>query len=474
MIIGIFKSIGGLMVSFKKKLLLSTYLVVSLSIMAGEYEAKQAGMSHERLEKIAPTLSNLYLKNGKFPGFISAIARKGKVVHYETIGFSDLETQEPLKRDSLFRIYSMSKPITGVALMILLEEGKVRLNDPVSLYIPEFAETKVLMINEDGTTELTDQTKEMTIRDLATHTSGIAYDFTANDELAKIYRKNRLSPYFTFGGDEVTPESLAKGIISSNKPFSSICNFAESLALKAPLMHQPSENYTYSMGMDVLGCIVERASGKSFDAFLKDNIFTPLGMKDTFFSVPNSKRERFTSLYAEIGDLREYFPDLESKLPKDLTMLKVDGKTTSPYFDEATVFDGGSGLVSSTEDYLKFAQMLLNGGRLGDQRIISRKSVELMSSNHLPESFASDAYLETAGGYRRGAGFGLTVGVILDPGKAGQYGSKGVYFWGGAASTIFWIDPEEELVAVLMTQLLGSSELLRETYSALVYQAIDD
>ena len=474
MIISIFKSIGGLMVSFKKKLLLSTYLVVSLSIMAGEYEAKQAGMSHERLEKIAPTLSNLYLKNGKFPGFISAIARKGKVVHYETIGFSDLETQEPLKRDSLFRIYSMSKPITGVALMILLEEGKVRLNDPVSLYIPEFAETKVLMINEDGTTELTDQTKEMTIRDLATHTSGIAYDFTANDELAKIYRKNRLSPYFTFGGDEVTPESLAKGIISSNKPFSSICNFAESLALKAPLMHQPSENYTYSMGMDVLGCIVERASGKSFDAFLKDNIFTPLGMKDTFFSVPNSKRERFTSLYAEIGDLREYFPDLESKLPKDLTMLKVDGKTTSPYFDEATVFDGGSGLVSSTEDYLKFAQMLLNGGRLGDQRIISRKSVELMSSNHLPESFASDAYLETAGGYRRGAGFGLTVGVILDPGKAGQYGSKGVYFWGGAASTIFWIDPEEELVAVLMTQLLGSSELLRETYSALVYQAIDD
>tara|TARA_Y100001936_G_scaffold150729_1_gene146974 strand:- start:114 stop:1502 length:1389 start_codon:yes stop_codon:yes gene_type:complete len=462
------------MVSFKKKLLLSTCLVVSLSIMAGEYEAKQAGMSHERLEKIAPTLSNLYLKNGKFPGFISAIARKGKVVHYETIGFSDLETQEPLKRDSLFRIYSMSKPITGVALMILLEEGKVRLNDPVSLYIPEFAETKVLMINEDGTTELTDQTKEMTIRDLATHTSGIAYDFTANDELAKIYRKNRLSPYFTFGGDEVTPESLAKGIISSNKPFSSICNFAESLALKAPLMHQPSENYTYSMGMDVLGCIVERASGKSFDAFLKDNIFTPLGMKDTFFSVPNSKRERFTSLYAEIGDLREYFPDLDSKLPKDLTMLKVDGKKTSPYFDEATVFDGGSGLVSSTEDYLKFAQMLLNGGRLGDQRIISRKSVELMSSNHLPESFASDAYLETAGGYRRGAGFGLTVGVILDPGKAGQYGSKGVYFWGGAASTIFWIDPEEELVAVLMTQLLGSSELLRETYSALVYQAIDD
>ena len=467
-------SIGGPMISFGKKFILTFSLGISLSLISGEYEANQAGMSHERLEKIAPTLSDLYLKNGKFPGFISAIARKGKVVHYETIGFSDLQTKEPLQKDSLFRIYSMSKPITGVAIMILLEEGKIRLNDPVALYIPEFAETKVLVVNKDGSTGLIDQSKKMTIRDLATHTSGIAYDFTANKQLAEIYRRNKLSPYFTFGGDEITPESLAKGIISSNKPFSSICDFAENLALKAPLMHQPSENYTYSMGMDVLGCVVERASGQTFDEFLKDRIFTPLGMKDTFFSVPNSKRERFTSLYAEIKDLREYFPDLDSKLPKDLTMLKVDGKKTSPYFDEATVFDGGSGLVSSTEDYLKFAQMLLNGGRLGDQRIISRKSVELMSSNHLPDSFASDAYLETAGGYRRGAGFGLTVGVILDPGKAGQYGSSGVYFWGGAASTIFWIDPEEELVAVLMTQLLGSSELLRETYSALVYQAIDD
>ena len=193
-----------------------------------------------------------------------------------------------------------------IALMILLEEGKIRLNDPVSLYIPEFAKTKVLVVKEDGTTELIDQTKEMTIRDLATHTSGIAYDFTANDQLAEIYRENQLSPYFTFGGDEVTPENLAKGIISSNKPFSSICDFAENLASKAPLMHQPSENYTYSMGMDVLGCVIERASAQTFDNFLNDKIFTPLGMKDTFFSVPNSKRERFTSLYAELKDLREY------------------------------------------------------------------------------------------------------------------------------------------------------------------------
>lgn len=439
---------------------------------SNSYEASVSGMSNERLQKIAPSLNDLYLKNGKFPGFVSAVARKGKVVHYETIGFADLETGESLKKDSLFRIYSMSKPITGVALMILLEEGKLRLNDPVSLYIPEFGKTQVLVVNEDGTTTLIDQTKVMTIRDLATHTSGIAYDFTANKALAKIYRENELSPYFSI--NTPTKETLVSGMISSEKTFKDICSFAEALASKAPLMHQPSERYTYSMGMDVLGCIIERVSGVQFDEFLNTRIFKPLNMQDTFFSVPESKRDRFTTLYAEVKDLKTYMPDMGDSIPDDLTMLRVDGKQNSAYFKEATVFDGGSGLVSSTEDYLKFAQMLLNGGKLGDQRILSRKSVELMSGNHLPDTFSSDAYLETAGGYRRGAGIGLTVGLLTDPAKAGQYGSKGMFFWGGAASTIFWIDPEEELVAVLMTQVLGSSELLRETYSALVYQAIDD
>jgi CubicO group peptidase (beta-lactamase class C family) len=457
---------------FKSKWIFFSLIFFSLSVASNSYEASVSGMSNERLQKIAPSLNDLYLKNGKFPGFVSAVARKGKVVHYETIGFADLETGESLKKDSLFRIYSMSKPITGVALMILLEEGKLRLNDPVSLYIPEFGKTQVLVVNEDGTSTLIDQTKVMTIRDLATHTSGIAYDFTANKALAKIYRENELSPYFSI--NTPTKETLVSGMISSEKSFKDICIFAEALASKAPLMHQPSERYTYSMGMDVLGCIIERVSGVKFDEFLNTRIFKPLNMQDTFFSVPESKRDRFTTLYAEVKDLKTYMPDMGDSIPDDLTMLRVDGKQNSAYFKEATVFDGGSGLVSSTEDYLKFAQMLLNGGKLGDQRILSRKSVELMSGNHLPDTFSSDAYLETAGGYRRGAGIGLTVGLLTDPAKAGQYGSKGMFFWGGAASTIFWIDPEEELVAVLMTQVLGSSELLRETYSALVYQAIDD
>ena len=180
-----------------KSILFFILSLFSLSVVTSSYEADQANMSYERLQKIAPTLSELYVKKGKFPGFISAIARKGKVVHYETIGFADVETGESLKKDSLFRIYSMSKPITGVALMVLLEEGKVRLNDPVSLYIPEFAETKVLVVEEDGSTNLIEQAKKMTLRDLATHTSGLAYDFTANEQLAKIYREKNLSPYFS-------------------------------------------------------------------------------------------------------------------------------------------------------------------------------------------------------------------------------------------------------------------------------------
>ena len=459
------------MISLWKKLIIILSFIFSISVFSSSYEASQAGMSYERLEKIAPTLSE-HIKEGRFPGFITAVARKGRVVHFETQGFSDIEKQIPLQKDSLFRIYSMSKPITGVALMILIEEGKIRLNDPVSLYIPEFAETKVMVMNKDGsyTTEKLD--REVTIRDLATHTSGIAYSFTANDALQEIYEKEKLSPYFFI--DNLDTAKIGDSVvIKSEKSFPNICAFSEGLASKAPLMHQPGEKYTYSMGMDVLGCVIERAAGKTFDIFLEERIFGPIGMKDTSFFVPESKKDRFTSLYAYPGDLRELIPGMEGKIPEDLLMIKIDDRSYSPYLAKASVFDGGSGLVSTTEDYLKFAQMLLNGGKLDDVRILSRKSVELLSSNHLRKEVlnrtgSDDDYVT------EGIGFGITVGVITDTGLTGQYGSNGMYFWGGAASTIFWIDPAEELVAVAMTQLLASPWPLRETFSALVYQSIDD
>jgi CubicO group peptidase (beta-lactamase class C family) len=324
-----------------------------------------------------------------------------------------------------------------------------------------------MVVNEGGTTSTEKLKRQITIRDLATHTSGIAYSFTAIPQLQKIYFEEKLSPYFFIDNFEALQVNGGT-VVSSGKSFPDVCTFSSALASKAPLMHQPGAKYTYSMGMDVLGCVIERASGQTFDVFLEERIFKPLKMNDTSFSVPASKVDRFTSLYAYPGDLGRLIPEMKDKIPDDLMMIKIDDRSFSPYLKPASLFDGGSGLVSSTEDYLKFAQMLLNGGELAGERILSRKSVELMSSNLLPDHIkGSDDYIQ-------GAGFGITVGVVEDPGLLGQYGSKGMYFWGGAASTIFWIDPEEELVAVAMTQLLASPWPLRETFSALVYQAIDD
>ena len=445
-------------------------LLFSLNSFAS-YEARQAGMSPERLEKIGPSLSK-YITEGRLPGLITAVARKGKIVHFETQGYADVENKIPLQEDSLFRIYSMSKPITGVALMILIEEGKIRLNDPVAIYIPEFARTKVMKAEEDGSFSLVKLNKPITIRDLATHTSGIAYSFTANKQLREIYEEKKLTPYFFI--DNMTTLINEEGsFATSTKAFPNVCSFSAALASEAPLMHQPGAQYTYSMGMDILGCVIERASGKTFDVFLKERIFEPLGMKDTFFEVPKDKADRFTSLYASPMGVRRLSPELSDSLAKEnKLMVLVDRMDASPYLAKATVFDGGSGLVSSTRDYLTFTQMLVNGGALGKTRILSRKSVELMASNHLSSSVINDS--EMSRYISGGTGFGITVGVTTDPGLAGEYGSKGKFYWGGAAATIFWIDPEEELVAVAMTQLLGSPWPLRTDFEALVYAAIDD
>ena len=443
----------------------------SLNSLASSYEARQAGMSPERLEKIGPSLSK-YINEGRLPGLITAVARKGKVVHFEVQGYADVENGIPLKEDSLFRIYSMSKPITGVALMILIEEGKIRLNDPVAIYIPEFATTKVMKVSEDGIFTTEKLNKPITIRDLATHTSGIAYSFTANKQLRKIYEEKKLTPYFFI--DNITSLINEEGsFATSTKAFQNVCEFSAALAREAPLMHQPGAQYTYSMGMDVLGCVIERASGQTFDTFLKERIFDPLGMTDSFFEVPEDKADRFTNLYASPMGVRRLSPELSESLSKEKKLMAlVDPMKNSPYLGKATLFDGGSGLVSSTRDYLTFSQMLVNGGSLGKVRILSRKSVELMSSNHLSPSVinASDMSRYISGG----TGFGITVGVTTDPGLAGEFGSKGKFYWGGAAATIFWIDPKEQLVAVAMTQLLGSPWPLRTDFEALVYAAIDD
>ena len=312
-------------------------LLFSLNSFAS-YEARQAGMSPERLEKIGPSLSK-YITEGRLPGLITAVARKGKIVHFETQGYADVENKIPLQEDSLFRIYSMSKPITGVALMILIEEGKIRLNDPVAIYIPEFARTKVMKAEEDGSFSLVKLNKPITIRDLATHTSGIAYSFTANKQLREIYEEKKLTPYFFI--DNMTTLINEEGsFATSTKAFPDVCSFSAALASEAPLMHQPGAQYTYSMGMDILGCVIERASGKTFDVFLKERIFEPLGMKDTFFEVPQDKADRFTSLYASPMGVRRLSPELSDSLAKEnKLMVLVDRMNASPYLAKATLFD---------------------------------------------------------------------------------------------------------------------------------------
>ena len=432
------------------------------------------GMSAERLQKIKPGLKK-YIDEEKLPGMVTAVARRGKIVHFESFGYSDYKKQKPLEKDALFRIYSMTKPVTGVALMILLEEGKLRLEDPVSKYIPEFEDIRVINNIKKKSKALQPARRPVTIRDLATHTSGIAYTFSANNELRKIYNRHGLAPYYFV--DNLNSYGKGESLLpAGSKGFDDICSFSEKLASQAPLMHQPGDRYTYGMGIDVLGCVIARISNLTFDKFLKTRIFDPLNMNDTFFQVPKEKAHRLTNLYANPQGLKRFFPEFDTgPLQESLHLMLIDDAATSPFLSPTTVFDGGSGLVSSALDYLTFIQMLENDGVGNGARILGRKSIELMSHNHLSIETRNNSEYTGAGSiFPAGIGIGLTVGVTLDPALAGRYGSRGKYFWGGAAATDFWVDPEEDLVAVIMTQVLGSPWTATEDFEALVYAAIND
>ncbi len=461
------------------KQILLTFIALALGISGCHQSIKNTakeshGMSVERLQRIRPHL-NGYVEEQKLPGIVVAVARRGEVVLFESFGYASIDNQIALEKDSLFRIYSMTKPVTGVALMILLEEGKLRLDDPVSRYIPEFNGVKVMSNASSESYSLVAPNRAVTVRDLATHTSGIAYTFSAKDSLREIYQNQNLSPYYFV--DNLNSYNEGSAILSQgNKGFSDICSFSADLASKAPLMHQPGDQYTYGMGIDVLGCVIEKVSGSHFDQFLKQRIFEPLGMNDTFFQVPKEKAHRLTNLYANPAGLKRYFPEFDaSDLQVSPHLILVDDASTSPFLSKATVFDGGSGLVSTASDYLTFIQMLENDGRWNSKRILSRKSVELMSNNHLSiETRRKSVYTSNGESFPEGIGIGITVGVTLDPALAGKYGTSGQYFWGGAAATDFWIDPEEDLVAVLMTQVLGSPWPASLDFESLVYAAIDD
>lgn len=391
------------------------------------------GLSSERLDRIGAVMSE-HVAKGHIAGAIGLIARRGKIGYFETYGFQDKEAGVAMRKDTLFRMYSMTKPITAVAVMILYEEGRFYLTDPVSKYLPELGNMKVAVVETDPKTGKKTRysvpaQREITILDLLRHTSGIDYGGPEDGDGKRIYEK-----------------------LGTNSLDQTIGEMVRKIG-QAPLVHQPGTMWEYGLSMDVLARLVEVVSGQPYDKFLEQRIFKPLGMADTGYTVPPEKANRFSKLYA----------------PGDGWTIKPN---TTPaqtsYLKPAVNFGGGSQSVSTAADYLRFCQMLLNGGELDGVRILSRKTVELMTSDHLGD-MPRGSLLPT------GYGFGFTMAVSHGAGKTGVIGSEGEYFWGGAAGTRFWIDPKEQMIGIFMIQILPHTNLTYGSqFRQLAYQAISD
>ena len=403
---------------------------------------ESVGMSSDRLERIGVAMRRL-IDAGNIPGTVTLVARRGKVVHFEANGMRDVAAGLPMEKDTIFRLYSQSKPVTGAAIMLLFEEGHFLMTDPVADYLPEFAEMEVFLGAEDGEVQ-TEPATAMTIGQLATHTSGLTYDFF---------------------GSPVGVMYAEAGVTGSapDSPHPNLKSWTEALA-KQPLVAQPGTEWHYSVGMDVLGRLVEVVSGMSFGDFLRTRLFEPLGMTDTGFHVPDDKLDRFAANYS---------PNEEGG------MVLLDDPATSRYREPAAIEMGGSGLVGTVGDYLKFAQMLANKGEFDGQRLLGRKTVEFMTSDHLTPNFPDDPLTSLTGflgGYPAyGVGFGITGSVVTNAATSGLPVSEGTFSWGGAASTHFWVDHEEELVGIVHTQLLPDGTYpMSELMQLLTYQAIVD
>ncbi len=377
------------------------------------------GMSTSRLGRIAPVMQG-YVDAGKIPGALTIVAREGRLVHFERFGAQDVATAKPIEFDTIFRIYSMTKPITSIAVMMLYEEGHFQLGTPVSECIPAF---KDMQIYTEGGGDIVDAKTEMTIKHLLTHTSGLIYGGDGDHPINQRYRDANY-----YRGD--------------------LAYMANELG-KIPLYHDPGRAWHYGMSTDVLGYLVEVVSGIPFAEFLKTRIFTPLGMDDTAFSVPEEKADRYATLY-------------ESAENGGIQVIENAPVSSGPL---SFFHSGGAGLQSTAADYLRFCQMLLNAGELDGERLLGRKTVELIRMNHISDDWQP---LE-----RTGCGFGLGFAVVTDVAETHSLGSLGTYSWGGLASTTFWIDPVEELIGVLMTQLIGDSPFHAQ-FRVLTYQAIID
>jgi len=398
----------------------------------GLLSPESVGFSSKRLSRVNKMMQG-YIDKGKLASGLTMLARHGETFHFEPYGVLDLESGVPVEHDTLFRIYSMTKPITSAAVMMLYEEGHFSLDDPVGKFIPELASLKVYDGMGETGMRLVDQQQPITIRHLLTHTSGLSYGFHQDSPVEEMYREADITP-----------------------PDGTLQEMAEKLG-RLPLLTQPGTKWRYSFATDVLGYLVEVISGKPFDQFLQDNILDPLGMSDTSFFAPEEKLDRLATVY---GAGKDGIVPLHNAL--------VD-RHARPH----TLFSGGGGLVSTASDYMRFCQMLLNGGVLDDQRLLAPKTVEMMRSNHLADELKPFAVGQSNASDTKGCGFGLGFRVVMDIAQHGIIGSNGIYSWGGAASTVFWIDPQEDLVAILLTQFMPSSYYpLRREFQIATYQAM--
>ena len=401
-----------------------------------ENKPESLGFSSERLERLHAVMQG-EVDQKELPGIVTILARHGKVVEERTYGKKDIASGAAMTKDTIFRIYSMTKPITGVAMMILYEEGKWHPTDPISKYIPEFAHLKVFKgVDESGKMIVEDPVHAPTMRELMTHTAGFTYGFFGDTPVDKMYRDKQ----------PLQSKSLQE--------------FIDKMA-KIPLQYQPGTRWVYSVSMDIQGYIVEKLSGQSLPDFMQKRIFGPLGMKDTGFFVPKEKRSRFARLY-------------EENEKGELAAAAKDGQPDSDYAAQPSMATGGGGLVSTAEDYLRFAQMLLNGGELDGVRILAPASVQLMTTNHLAPSLIIDGPRTSSASIRPGLRWGYDCAVYTDPLEADEMVGKGTFFWLGAADTWFWVDPTNDLIFVGMTQrMLGRGWPDVEALShAPVYQAL--
>lgn len=408
----------------------------------------EVGMSGIRLAGIRQVMQS-YVESGKITGLSTLLARKGKVVHFEQVGVMDRESAVPLGDDGIFRIYSMTKSITCTALMTLYEKGCFQLDDPVSKYLPAFERMQVLETGVEGEKTQTDAAIPITIHHLLTHTAGLTYDFMEDSPVCEMYRQVGLF----------------------NRADRSLEELVSELA-RLPLAFQPGSIWHYSMGMDVLAHLVEVLSDKPFRQVLEDTIFKPLEMTDTNFFVPRDKRSRIVTMYGlpDVGEQGMSLSRLLEAWNRGFNE-KIDVSTTYPDSNQSSFERGGHGLFSTVGDYLKYGQMLLNGGTLNGNRILGRKTIDLMFMNHLPLSLLP---FKVADPPDYGYGFGLGSRVLLNVAESQKPGSVGEYGWAGVGKTYFWVDPVEEIIGILMAQSMMQFDTPEREFQVMAYAAINE